>query len=42
MASLAKTLAGLPEARSDDRPDRALYIVTDEDNGELWKVTPRR
>ncbi len=23
-------------------PDGALYIVTDEDNGELWKVAPRR
>jgi glucose/arabinose dehydrogenase len=23
-------------------PDGALYIVTDQDNGELWKVTPRR
>jgi aldose sugar dehydrogenase len=23
-------------------PDGALYIVTDESNGELWKITPRR
>jgi glucose/arabinose dehydrogenase len=23
-------------------PDGALYIVTDEDNGELWKITPKR
>ncbi len=23
-------------------PDGALYIVTDEDNGQLWKVVPRR
>ena len=23
-------------------PDGALYIVTDEDAGELWKITPRR
>jgi glucose/arabinose dehydrogenase len=23
-------------------PDGSLYIVTDEDNGELWKITPRR
>ena len=23
-------------------PDGALYIVTDQSNGELWKVTPRR
>ncbi|MGH7481988.1 MAG: PQQ-dependent sugar dehydrogenase, partial [Longimicrobiales bacterium] len=23
-------------------PDGALYLVTDEDDGELWKVTPRR
>jgi aldose sugar dehydrogenase len=23
-------------------PDGALYIVTDEDNGQLWKVAPRR
>lgn len=23
-------------------PDGALYIVTDQQNGELWKVTPRR
>lgn len=23
-------------------PDGALYIVTDESNGELWKVAPRR
>ena len=23
-------------------PDGALFIVTDEDDGELWKVTPRR
>ena len=23
-------------------PDGALYIVTDEDNGELWKIVPRR
>ena len=23
-------------------PDGALYIVTDEENGELWKVAPRR
>jgi glucose/arabinose dehydrogenase len=23
-------------------PDGALYIVTDEDNGELWRVAPRR
>lgn len=23
-------------------PDGALYIVTDEDNGELWKVAPRQ
>jgi glucose/arabinose dehydrogenase len=23
-------------------PDGALYIVTDEDKGELWRVAPRR
>ena len=23
-------------------PDGALYIVTDEDDGELWKITPRK
>lgn len=23
-------------------PDGALYVVTDESNGELWKITPRR
>jgi glucose/arabinose dehydrogenase len=23
-------------------PDGALYVVTDQDNGELWKVAPRR
>ncbi|HET7706443.1 MAG TPA: PQQ-dependent sugar dehydrogenase [Thermoanaerobaculia bacterium] len=23
-------------------PDGALYIVTDEDNGELWKIVPKR
>ena len=23
-------------------PDGALYVVTDEENGELWKITPRR
>ena len=23
-------------------PDGALYIVTDESNGELWRVSPRR
>jgi len=23
-------------------PDGALYLVTDEQNGELWKITPRR
>ena len=23
-------------------PDGALYVVTDEKNGELWKITPRR
>jgi glucose/arabinose dehydrogenase len=23
-------------------PDGAIYIVTDEDNGELWRLTPRR
>jgi glucose/arabinose dehydrogenase len=23
-------------------PDGALYIVTDEENGELWKISPRR
>jgi glucose/arabinose dehydrogenase len=23
-------------------PDGALYIVTDEDNGELWKIVPRK
>jgi aldose sugar dehydrogenase len=23
-------------------PDGALYVVTDADNGELWKITPRR
>ncbi len=23
-------------------PDGALYIVTDQDNGELWKIAPRR
>ena len=23
-------------------PDGALYIVTDQENGELWKITPRR
>lgn len=23
-------------------PDGALYIVTDEDSGELWKITPKR
>ena len=23
-------------------PDGALYIVTDEDNGEVWKIVPRR
>jgi glucose/arabinose dehydrogenase len=22
-------------------PDGALYIVTDQSNGELWKITPR-
>jgi hypothetical protein len=23
-------------------PDGALYVVTDERNGELWKIVPRR
>jgi glucose/arabinose dehydrogenase len=23
-------------------PDGALYVVTDEPDGELWKITPRR
>jgi len=23
-------------------PDGALYVVTDEANGELWKIAPRR
>ena len=23
-------------------PDGALYVVTDDDNGELWKISPRR
>jgi glucose/arabinose dehydrogenase len=23
-------------------PDGALYIVTDEKNGQLWKISPRR
>jgi glucose/arabinose dehydrogenase len=23
-------------------PEGALYVVTDEDNGELWKIVPRR
>jgi glucose/arabinose dehydrogenase len=23
-------------------PDGALYVVTDERDGELWKITPRR
>ena len=23
-------------------PDGALYVVTDEDNGELWRISPRR
>ena len=23
-------------------PDGALYLVTDQKNGELWKITPRR
>jgi len=23
-------------------PDGALYLVTDQDNGELWRITPRR
>jgi glucose/arabinose dehydrogenase len=23
-------------------PDGALYLVTDEQNGELWKIAPRR
>jgi glucose/arabinose dehydrogenase len=23
-------------------PDGALYLVTDEDQGELWKIVPRR
>jgi len=23
-------------------PDGALYIVTDQSNGELWKITPKR
>jgi len=23
-------------------PDGALYVVTDERNGELWKVVPKR
>ena len=23
-------------------PDGALYVVTDEANGELWKIVPRR
>ena len=23
-------------------PDGALYVVTDQENGELWKITPRR
>ena len=23
-------------------PDGALYVVTDETNGELWKITPTR
>ena len=23
-------------------PDGALYVVTDESNGELWKLVPRR
>jgi glucose/arabinose dehydrogenase len=23
-------------------PDGALYVVTDEDRGELWRIAPRR
>ncbi len=23
-------------------PDEALYVVTDQTNGELWKITPKR
>jgi aldose sugar dehydrogenase len=23
-------------------PDGALYLVTDQENGELWKIAPRR
>ena len=23
-------------------PDGALYVVTDEDKGELWRITPSR
>ena len=23
-------------------PEGALYVVTDDENGELWKITPRR
>ena len=23
-------------------PDGALYLVTDEDNAELWRIVPRR
>lgn len=23
-------------------PDGALYVVTDEENGELWRIVPRR
>jgi glucose/arabinose dehydrogenase len=23
-------------------PDGALYIVTDQEKGELWRITPRR
>jgi glucose/arabinose dehydrogenase len=23
-------------------PDGALYVITDQQSGELWKITPRR
>jgi len=23
-------------------PDGALYVITDQTNGELWKITPKR
>lgn len=37
-------LAGRGQRIRDVRqgPDGALYIVTDEDNGELWKIVPKR